>query len=57
MDLLGDETVGLRLLDPEDPELADPRRLGRDRPDLATEMHRSPLGLGRGRSGGGRRAS
>ena len=28
MDLLGDETVGLRLLDPEDPELAAPRRVG-----------------------------
>ena len=30
-ELLGDETVGLRLIDPEDPAMLDHGRLGRDR--------------------------
>jgi len=47
-DLLGDETVGLRLIDPEDPEqliLVASAGVGSG---LAREMHRSPLGLGAG---------
>ena len=48
MDLLGDETVGLRLLDPEDPEQLILHASAGISPALAQRMHRSPVGLGAG---------
>ena len=50
-DLLADETVGLRLLDPEDDGQLLLVASAGVKPDLATEMHRSPHRARRGRSG------
>jgi diguanylate cyclase (GGDEF)-like protein len=47
-DLLGDETVGLRLIDPEDPAQLLLVASAGVRPDLVRDLHRSPLGLGAG---------
>ena len=47
-DLLGDETVGLRLIDPEDPEHADLVASAGVPPAIVRAMRRSPLGLGAG---------
>jgi diguanylate cyclase (GGDEF)-like protein len=47
-DLLGDETVGLRLIDQEDPQTLILVASEGVPPELAQKMRRSPLGLGAG---------
>ncbi len=47
-DLLADDTVGLRLLDPEDDDYLLLVASAGVKPDLATEMHRSRIGHGAG---------
>jgi diguanylate cyclase (GGDEF)-like protein len=47
-DLLGDETVGLRLIDPEDPTQLVMVASAGVKPSIATANRRSPLGLGAG---------
>ena len=47
-DLLGDETVGLRLIDPEDREQLILVASAGVKPEIAERMRRSPIGLGAG---------
>jgi diguanylate cyclase (GGDEF)-like protein len=47
-DLLGDETVGLRLIDPEDPGQLIMVASAGVKPEIVEMMHRSPLGFGAG---------
>jgi len=47
-ELLGDETVGLRLIDPEDPQQLILVASAGIKPEIVERMHRSPLGLGAG---------
>jgi diguanylate cyclase (GGDEF)-like protein len=47
-DLLGDETVGLRLIDPEDPGQLILVASAGVKPEIVEATHRSPIGLGAG---------
>jgi diguanylate cyclase (GGDEF)-like protein len=47
-ELLGDETVGLRLIDQDDPQQLIMVASAGIRPEIVRDMHRSPLGLGAG---------
>jgi diguanylate cyclase (GGDEF)-like protein len=47
-ELLGDETVGLRLIDPEDPAMLMLVASAGVPPEIVEELQRSPLGLGAG---------
>jgi diguanylate cyclase (GGDEF)-like protein len=47
-ELLGDETVGLRLIDPENPQVLNLVASAGIRPDLVEQMRDSPLGVGAG---------
>jgi diguanylate cyclase (GGDEF)-like protein len=47
-DLLGDETVGLRLIDPEDPEQLLLVASAGVKPEIVQALYRSPLGRGAG---------
>ena len=47
-DLLGDETVGLRLIDPEDPEQLLLVATAGVKPEIVRSNRRSPIGLGAG---------